>query len=117
MAGYVGPKRPGRPRGHKPLIDVIGAKRRVELIEKAYENAMAGDAAAMKMLLDRMDPTLTRAQLAGDAENPIALEHAQVEAEAATLSTDMLRDLEQMAERLKLERGHGANGRGNGAAH
>ena len=104
----------GRPRGHKPLIDVIGQRRRVALIEKQYELAMAGDSTAAKALLDRMDPTLARqnVELSGAAGKPIALEHAEIA--AAELNTDILRELDQIAERMNVERGNGAaNGRGN----
>lgn len=107
----------GRPKGHRPLIDVIGQRRRVALIERQFERAMAGDTAAAKMLLDRMDPTLARQELTGAEGKPIALEHA--EQTAAEMPTDVLRELDALATRINVERGNGAaaNGKGNGTEH
>ena len=99
----------GRPAHHKPLIDVIGAKRRVALIEKQYELAMAGDTAAAKQLLDRMDPTLARQELTGRDGAAIQVQKPDLSA----LSNEDLRMLEEIAERRESRR---PNGSGNGSA-
>lgn len=96
----------GRPRGHKPLIDIIGAKRRVALIEKQYEAAMNGDQAAAKMLLDRMDPTLARQELTGKDGASIALEHKDL----SHWSTEDLKELDALADQMEQRRTHAGNG-------
>jgi len=107
MGGRTG----GRPRGHRPLIDVVGQRRRVQLIEAEITLALAGDASARKNLFDRMDPALARQELTGAEGKPIALEHA--ENAAASLNTEILRELDAIATRIETSSAaEKANGRG-----
>ena len=102
--------RGGRPKGHRPVISVIGAKRRVEMLTKLYEQAMSGDVSAAKLLLDRMDPTLARQELTGADGDAIRVEKPDL----SHWSTEDLRELDALASKHE-ERATKTNGSGNGA--
>lgn len=100
----------GRPRGHKPLIDIVGSKRRVQLIENEIKLALQGDATARKHLLERMDPALARQELTGRDGAAIQVEKPDL----SHWTTEELRALDAVATQHE-ERTAKANGSGNGS--
>lgn len=83
----------GRPRRARAVIDVLGLEARERLLHSLLEQALKGDTSAAKLLLDRMDPLLSRRELTGHDGQPIQVGSGDL----ASLTTEELRQLDAVA--------------------
>ena len=88
----------GRPRGVRAVLDVIGPETRGAILQKLADKALQGDVAAARVLLERTDPALRRQEIGGIEGKPLEVQKA--EALAAQLTTEELRELQALAERV-----------------
>ena len=90
------PKR--RPRGARAVLDVIGLETREAILRSLADRALQGDVAAARLLLERTDPALRRQEIGGIEGKPLETQNA--EAFAAQLTTEELRELDALAQRI-----------------
>jgi hypothetical protein len=93
----------GRPRGTRAVLDVISPATRDAILCSLADRALKGDVAAAKVLLDRTDPVLRRQEIGGIEGKPLEIQKA--EAVAAELPTEVLRELDALAERIAARAG------------
>ena len=110
----------GNPGGRRKnfsdrMVDVMGKEFEAELAKVIGALALAGDKDMLKLCAERSWPCLSRQELTGAEGKPIELEHA--ESAIAELPTDVLRELDALAERVNAQRGNGAATNGDGIEH
>ena len=105
----------GRPKGASDFRTALGDEGVAAVVKAVREGVEAGDARFVALAIDRLFPALTRTEVGGIEGKPIALEHAETAAES--LPTDVLRELDQLAEKLNAAKGNGKAVNGSGTEH
>ena len=105
----------GRPKRHKATSDIVSPREWQDLVKAQLVQALAGDKDAARWIGDRIEAPRMRQELVGDAEQPVALLHA--EQLAAEMPSDVLKELDALAERANAERGNALGGNGKSTEH
>lgn len=87
----------GRPRGARAVLDVVGVKKREEILLVLADRALQGDVAAARVILERTDPALRRQELSGVEGGPLEVDTRAV---AKLLSREDLLEIRAVAAKI-----------------
>jgi len=113
LANLRPPWRPGQsgnPRGLRPgsrsVLDIVTPEGREALYRSLFKQALKGDVAAARLLLDRLDPALLRRELTGAEAAPVQVEQVE-RVDLSDLTNEELETLAAIAA-ARVERACGA---------